>query len=125
MALVYSRDLARYAAQAALDLPASALNQSVDIGCDHPATGAMVAAAFSKALGRKIVAKPVFPRLLFTVLPLVAPFVPRLGSNLAVLAWLRKGGYVSRDTEKQNKLFGDLPTVEETVARYCRDKALF
>ncbi|MDB6080108.1 MAG: hypothetical protein JWO82_3855 [Akkermansiaceae bacterium] len=124
MALVYSRDLARYTAQAALELPASALNQSVDIGCDVPATGAMVAAAFTRVLGRPVVAKPAFPRLLFTVLPLVTPFLPRLRDSLAVVAWLRKGGYVSSDPQKQRELFGDLPTVEETVARYCRDKGL-
>jgi len=124
MALVYSRDLARYTAQAALDVPASALNQSVDIGCDIPGTGAMVAAAFARVLGRPVVAKPVFPRILFTVMPLLVPFMPRLRNSLAVLTWLRKGGYVSRDTQKQKTLFGELPTIEETVARYCRDKGL-
>jgi uncharacterized protein YbjT (DUF2867 family) len=124
MALVYSRDLARYAAQAALDVPASALNQSVDIGCDTPATGAMVAAAFTRVLGRPVVAKRVFPRIFFTVMPPLVRFVPRLRDSLAVVAWLRKGGYVSRDTQKQKNLFGELPTIEETVARYCRDKGL-
>jgi uncharacterized protein YbjT (DUF2867 family) len=124
MALTYSRDLARYTAEAALDVPASALNQSVDIGCDVPATGAMVAAAFTRVLGREVVAKPVFPRVLFAVAPLLAPFMPRLGDNLAVLAWLRRGLYVSHDARKQKDLFGELPTIDETVARYCRDKGL-
>ena len=124
MALVYSRDLARYAAQAALDVPASALNQSVDIGCDTPATGAMVAAAFTRVLGRPVVAKRVFPRIFFAVMPPLVWFMPRLRDSLAVVAWLRKGGYVSRDTRKQKNLFGELPTIEETVARYCRDKGL-
>jgi uncharacterized protein YbjT (DUF2867 family) len=124
MALVYSRDLARYTAQAALDVPASALNQSIDIGCDIPATGALVAAAFTRILGRSVIAKPVFPRMLFWVMPLVAVFIPRLRDNLAVLAWLRKGRYVSRAPQKQKEMFGELPTIEETVARYCRDKKL-
>lgn len=124
MALTYSRDLARYAAQAALDLPDSALNQSVDIGSDVPATGTMVAAALTRVLGRRVIAKPVFPRIVFTLLPLVARFVPRLRDNLAVLKWLRNGNYVSHDPQKQKQLFGDLPTIEETVARYCADKGL-
>jgi uncharacterized protein YbjT (DUF2867 family) len=124
MALVYSRDLARYAAQAALDLPDSALNQSVDIGSDVPATGSAVAAAFTQVLGRPVRAKPVFPRLMFAVLPLIAPFMPRLRDSIAVLGWLRKGGYVSQDPQKQQRLFGELPSVEEIVARYCRDKQL-
>ncbi len=124
MALVYSRDLARYAAQAALDLPDTALNQSVDIGGDVPATGAMVAEAFTRVLGRPIVAKPVFSPLIFALAPLLALFQPRLRDNLAVMTWLRKGGYVSQDPLKQKALFGELPTVDEAVARYVRDKGL-
>ena len=124
MALIYSRDLARYAAQAALDLPASALDTSVDIGSDVPATGEMVAAAFSEVLGRRIRSKPVFPPIVFALAPLAAPFLPRLRANLGVLKWLRKGGYVSQDPVRQKLLFGDLPTIKETVARYARDKGL-
>lgn len=122
MALLYSRDLGRYAAQAALDLPRTAMNQHVDIGADVPATGAMVAAAFTRILGRPVVAKPVFPRIVFALLPLVARVMPRLRDNLAVLRWLRKGAYVNRDTRKQQELFGDVPTIDDVVARYCRDK---
>jgi hypothetical protein len=57
-------------------------------------------------------------------MPPLVWFMPRLRDSLAVVAWLRKGGYVSRDTRKQKNLFGELPTIEETVARYCRDKGL-
>jgi uncharacterized protein YbjT (DUF2867 family) len=124
MSMIYSPDLARYAAQAALDVPAQALNQSVDICCNVPATGAMLATAFTQSMGRPVVAKPVFPRLFIAVMPLVAWFVPALRDRIALLAWLRKGGYVSRDTQKQKDLFGELPTVEDSVARYCRDKGL-
>ncbi len=124
MALVYSRDLARYAAQAALELPESALNQSVDIGSASPATGAMVAQAFTRVLGRQIVAKPVFSALVMALAPLLACVQPRLRDNLAVMKWLRKGGYVSDDPQKQQRLFGDLPTIDEIVARYSRDKRL-
>jgi uncharacterized protein YbjT (DUF2867 family) len=123
--MIYSPDLARFAAQAALDVPASALNQSVDVCCDAPATGPMVAAAFTRVLGRPVVAKPVFPSLLVAILPLVARFVPPLlRDQIAVLAWLRKGGYVSHERQKQKDLFGELPTIEDSVTRYCRDKGL-
>jgi hypothetical protein len=84
----------------------------------------MVAAAFTRVLGRPVVAKPVFPRLLVAMTPLVAWFVPSLRDQIAVLAWIRRGGYVSRDTQKQKELFGELPTIEDSVARYCRDKGL-
>jgi uncharacterized protein YbjT (DUF2867 family) len=122
--MIYSPDLARYAADAALDLPASALNQSVDVRCNVPATGPMVAAAFSRVLGRQVVAKPVIPPVFVAMLPLMAWFVPRLRDQIKVLAWIRKGGYVSDESQKQKDLFGDLPTIEDSVARYCRDKDL-
>ena len=124
LGMIYTPDLARYAAQAALDVPASALNQSVDVCCNVPATGPLVAAAFTRVLGRPVVAKPVFPPLLFAMMPLVARFVPSLRDQIAVLAWIRKGGYVSHESQKQKDLFGELPTIEEAVARYCRDKGL-
>lgn len=125
MSMIYSPDLARYAAHAALDLPASELNQSVDICCDAPATGTLVAAAFTRVLGRPVVARPVFPSFVVALLPLVARFFsPRLRDQARVLAWIRKGGYVSHDSQRQKDLFGTLPTIEDSVRRYCRDKGL-
>ena len=50
------------------------------------------------------------------MLPLLARFVPSLRDSNAVLAWIRKGGYVSRDTQKQKDLFGEPPTMEDAVA---------
>jgi uncharacterized protein YbjT (DUF2867 family) len=124
LSMIYTPDLARYAAQAALDVPISALNQNVDVCWELPATGPQLAAAFTRALGRPVVAKPAIPPLLLAVLPLLARFVPSLRDSHAVLAWIRKGGYVSRDTQKQKDLFGEAPTMEDAVARYCRDKGL-
>jgi uncharacterized protein YbjT (DUF2867 family) len=124
MDMIYSPDLARYAAEAALDLPPSALNQSVDVRCDVPATGPMVAAAFTRALGRTVVAKPVFSSVIVAMLPLVAWFVPRLRDRVAVLTWIRKGGYISHEGQKQKDLFGELPTIKDSVTRYCRDRGL-
>lgn len=124
MDMIYSPDLARYAVEAALDLPASQLNQSVDICCDIPATGPMVAAELTRALGRPIVAKPAFSPLLTFLMPLIARIVPSLRDGVAVLFWVRKGGYVSHDHQTQKKLFGALPTIEDSVTRYCRDRGL-
>lgn len=124
MSMIYSPDLARYAVQAALDAPISALNQSVDVCCETPATGPIVAAAFARTLGRPIVAKPVFPSVFLAVAPLLGVFIPSLRDGIAVLKWIRKGGYVSRDPHKQKYLFGEPPTIDDVVARYCRDKGL-
>ena len=96
----------------------------MDVCCDVPATGPRVAAAFTRVLGRPVVARPVFPPCVVPLLPLVAWFVPALRDPLAALAWIRKGGYVSHDRQKQKDLFGELPTIEDSVARYCRDKGL-
>ena len=72
-----------------------------------------------------MVAKPAISPLLLAVLPLLARFVPSyLRDSYAALTWIRKGGYVSRDTQKQKDLFGEQPTIEDAVARYCRDKGL-
>jgi uncharacterized protein YbjT (DUF2867 family) len=124
MSMIYSVDLARYAAQAALDVPASALNRNVDVCCEAPATGHSVAASFSRVLGRPIVAKPVFPPIVLALTPLLALFSPSLRDGIAVLAWIRKGGYVSRDTQTQKQFFGEPPTIEDVVTHYCRDRGL-
>ena len=123
MALIYSKDLARYASQAAL-APEIEVNQYIDIGIDVPATGAMVAQAFSEVLGRPIVATAVFSSWTFAILPYITWFLPQHKDNVKVLAWLKGGGYVSDDMTKQARLFGHLPTVKETVAAYCQDKNL-
>ena len=83
-----------------------------------------MAAAFTKVLGRPIRAKPVFPAWLFPLLPLAALFAPRLRDQLSVMRWLRQGGYVSREPLRQKTLFGELPSIYETVVRYTRDKEL-
>jgi len=84
----------------------------------------MVAAAFTRVLGRSVVAKPVIQPIFVPMLPLVACFVPSLRDQVKVLTWIRKGGYVSHESHKQKDLFGELPTIEDSVARYCRDKGL-
>jgi uncharacterized protein YbjT (DUF2867 family) len=124
LSMIYSKDLARNAAQAALDVPASALNQSVDVCWDVPVTGPQLAEAFTQALGRPVVAIPAIPPILLPVLPLLARIFPSLRGSITALAWIRKGGYVSRDTQKQKDLFGEPATIKDAVARYCRDKGL-
>jgi uncharacterized protein YbjT (DUF2867 family) len=124
MSMIYTPDLARHAAQAALDVPVSALNQSVDVCWDTPAAGQQLAMAFTRTLGRPVIAKPAIPSFLFSVLPLLARLLPSLRDSYAVLKWIRKGGYDSRDTQKQKDLFGEPPTIEDAVSRYCADKGL-
>jgi uncharacterized protein YbjT (DUF2867 family) len=123
--MIYTPDLARYAAIAATSLPKEALNVSVDVGWDRPATGTILAEAFSMALGIPVAAKPAFPSFVTSViLPVAGVFSRGAADMLEMVKWIAKGEYTSKNTHKQKELFEDLPTVEESVRRYCRDRKL-
>lgn len=123
--MIYTPDLARYAAIAATSLSEQELNSTVDVGWDTPATGTTVAQAFSKVLGKTIVAKPAFPPFIANVIfPFIGLFVGGLNDMNEMMKWIKNGGYTSKNTQRQKKLFGDLPTVEEAVRRYCKDRKL-
>jgi uncharacterized protein YbjT (DUF2867 family) len=125
MGMIYTPDLARYAALAAISLPESALGQTVDVGWDRPVSGDDLAEAFSKVLGKTIVAKPAFPAFAVkVVLPVVTMFKPSVKDLTAMITWIKTGIYTSKNTQRQKELFSDLPTVEEAVRRYCRDRKL-
>jgi uncharacterized protein YbjT (DUF2867 family) len=125
MGMIYTADLARYLAMAAVSVPESELGISVDVGWDRPVSGEDLAEAFSKVLGKKVVSKPAFPGFLVNfVLPVIGLFNPAIKDMLSMIAWVKTGQYKSKNTQKQKELFSDLPTVEEAVKRYCKDKKL-
>lgn len=118
-------DLARYAATAAVSVPDGELNTTVDVGLRTPVNGDSLAAAFSKVLNKPVKAKPAFPPFVTKfVMPIVGKFNSSLGDMNSMVRWVNTGAYVSKDTTRQQKLFGDLPTVEEAVRRYCKDRKL-
>jgi uncharacterized protein YbjT (DUF2867 family) len=123
--MIYTPDLARYAAIAATSLPENELNTTVDVGWDMPATGTNVAQAFSKVLGKTIVARPAFPPFVANViLPFMGLFAGGLKDMNEMVKWIKIGNYTSKNTQRQKKLFGDLPTIEEAVRKYCKDRKL-
>lgn len=125
MGMIYTADLARYAAMAAVRVPDSALGTIVDVGWDRPVSGEDLAEAFSRVLGKKVVSKPAFPGFLVNVvMPVIGMFNPGIKDMHAMIKWIRTGSYKSKNTQKQKELFSDLPTVEEAVRRYCVDKKL-
>ncbi|MEI8093422.1 MAG: NAD(P)H-binding protein [Spirochaetales bacterium] len=124
LGMIYTPDLAKYAAQAALELPDTAMNQSVDVGWNVPATGTVLAAAFAKVLGKPVVSKPAFSPVMMALMPLLAAFNPALKDTLAMVQWIKKGDYVSKNTQKQKDLFGELPTVDDVAARYCSNNSM-
>lgn len=122
---VYTPDLARYAAKAATSLPDSDLNTSVDIGWSTPVNSETLVTAFSKVLKKPIKAEPVIPPFLVKVMfPILAKFNSGLDDMLQMLKWVKTGNYISKNPLRQKELFGDLPTIEEGVTRYCKDRNL-
>jgi len=125
MGMIYTPDLARYAAMAAISLRDSALNTAVDVGWDRPASGDDLATAFSTVLGKTVVMKPAFPAFAVNViLPIVGLFKESVRDLHAMITWIRRGVYISKDPQRQRQLFGELPSIEEAVRRYCVDRKL-
>jgi hypothetical protein len=58
------------------------------------------------------------------IAPVIATFNSNMKDMLEMVKWVNTGVYTSKNTTKQVKLFGDLPTIEEAVRRYCKDKNL-
>jgi uncharacterized protein YbjT (DUF2867 family) len=125
LGMIYTVDLARYAAMAAISVPDSELGITVDVGWDKPVSGEDLAEAFSKVLGKKIVSKPTFPGFVVNyVLPVIGMLNPNVKDMYSMIKWIKTGVYKSKNTQKQKELFSDLPTVEEAVIRYCKDNKL-
>ena len=122
---IYTNDLARYAAIAATSLQESELNTIVDVGWSEPVNGKKLAAAFSKVLKKEIQAKPVIPSFVLKVTgPVFSLFNEFIKDMYEMIKWVNTGVYVSKNTERQKQLFNDLPTIEEAVSRYCKDRNL-
>ena len=125
LGMIYTGDLARYIAMAAISVPDSELGITVDVGWDKPVSGEDISEAFSKVLGKKVVSKPAFPGFVVNIaLPVIGIFNPGIKDMHSMLKWIKTGVYKSKNTQKQKELFSDLPTVEEAVKRYCKDKNL-
>jgi uncharacterized protein YbjT (DUF2867 family) len=120
--IIYTPQLAKYTAMAAVSLPDSELNTSIDVGWDTPVNEKILQAAFASVLKKKIEVKPVMPPF---VVKYVLPFIGRFNDNIKdmyeMITWIDKGIYISKKPQKQKELFGELPTVEESVTQYCRD----
>jgi uncharacterized protein YbjT (DUF2867 family) len=122
---IYTRDLARYAAMAAVSLPDSELNTTIDVGLSTPVNSDSLAKAFETVLERPVRPKPAVPSFVINVIaPIVGKFSSKIHDMLGMVKWVNTGAYVSKNTEKQRRLFGDLPTIEEAVTRYVTDNNL-
>jgi uncharacterized protein YbjT (DUF2867 family) len=123
---IYTPDLARYAAMAAISLPEAELNTTIDVGWRTPVNSSSIVSAFTKVLGKQFRAKLIIPSFVIKVIaPIMAIFIGFIRDMLEMVKWVNTGVYVSKNTEKQLKLFGDLPTIEEAVGRFVKDNNLF
>jgi uncharacterized protein YbjT (DUF2867 family) len=123
--MIYTPDLARYAAAAAVSIPDSYLNQAIEIGWDKAYRSDEVAAAFSRVLKRPIEDKPGIPPFVRKIIfPLAGLFSEPARDMNAMLGWIEAGHYTPASTAMQRDAFGEVPTAEEAVSRYCRDRNL-
>lgn len=123
--MIYTPDLARYTALTAVSLPDTELNTTIDVGWETPVDGDSLALAFEKVLGRPVKPKAVIPSFaLKFIMPIAARFSDNMHDIHEMIKWVETGVYVSKDTQRQKELFRDLPTVEDAVRRYCKDRNL-
>lgn len=123
--IIYTPQLAKYTAMAAVALPDTELNTSIDIGWNKPVNEDILRAAFASVLKKNIQTKSVIPPFaLKFILPVIAKFNDNIHDMYQMIKWIDTGVYISKNPQRQKELFGDLPTVEESVGQYCRDRGL-
>ena len=123
--IIYTPQLAKYTAMAAVILPDTELNTSIDVGWNKPVNEEILKAAFATVLKKDIEAKPVMPPFVLKfILPIVGKFNDNIYDMIQMIKWIDTGIYISKNTQRQKELFGELPTVEESIRQYSRDKGL-
>ena len=123
--MIYTPDLARYAAVAAASLPDAFLNRSIDVGWDKAYRSEEIAAAFSTVLRRPIKDQPGIPPFVRKVIfPIAGVFSETVRDMTAMISWIEGGSYIASSTKVQMEAFREVPTVDQAVRRYCEDRNL-
>lgn len=123
--IIYTSQLAKYAAMAAVVLPDKELNTSIDVGWDKPVNDKILAAAFASVLKKPIQVKPVIPSFVLSyILPVIAKFNDGIDDMYQMIKWIDTGVYISKNPQRQKELFGELPTAQESVRQYCLERGL-
>jgi uncharacterized protein YbjT (DUF2867 family) len=118
---VHVDDVARYLALA-VDRPGTD-GRRIDIGMDRAVSTNDLAAVFTQILGRDVTARGMpWPLLSFVARP-VGVLSERVADMRAMIEYFHTGQYVA-DTSAQAEIFGDVPTVEDTLRRYATDAGL-
>jgi uncharacterized protein YbjT (DUF2867 family) len=107
-------DVARNIAKA-VDAP-GVEGKKIDLGWDRPVNAQEIAEIFSHLLSRSIRVRTISIGLLSGA-GIMGLFVPFARDAVSMVDYFLTGHYVA-DTSQQMKLFGSVPTVEETLKRY-------
>jgi uncharacterized protein YbjT (DUF2867 family) len=118
---VHVDDVARYLADA-VDEP-RAVGRRIDIGTDRPVSATDIADVFADFLGRDIAVRSIPWPLLGAVTWPVGMLSERVKDMRAMIEYFHTGQYVA-DTSAQAEIFGDVPTVEDTLRRFVADAGL-
>lgn len=113
---ILSDDVAKYLAIAALDenIPLGRM----DIGMNEPMNVDMLAKYASEYSGKPIKASALPWAVLGSVFSFIGLFKPEIADLKKMFDYMFTGQYVA-DTSLQQKYFGEVPSVKDSVFRYC------
>lgn len=118
---ILTEDLARYLAISAIDdtIPLG----KIDIGMNEPMNAEMLAKFASEYTGTQIKVSAIPWAVIGTVFSFIGIFKSQMRDLKKMFDYFFTGQYVA-DTTLQQKYFGDMPTVKDSVMRYCKQISL-
>ncbi len=117
LSFVLTQDVAGYLAHA-VDAP-GVEGQRIDIGWDRPVSMQEIAQISSRFLGQQIRLRSIPAGLIGAAGTVVGRFSPLIKDMTAMMRWFQTGRYVA-DPTRQREVFGQVPTVEDAIARLIR-----
>jgi len=118
---VHVDDVARYLADAVAE--PRAVGKRIDIGTDRPVSARDIADVFADILRRNIAVRSLPWPLLSGLMRPVSLLSERVRDGRAMIEYFHTGQYVA-DTTAQAEVFGDVPTMEDTLRRYAAEAGL-
>ncbi len=114
---ILSDDLAAYLAVSATDesIPLG----KIDIGMNEPMNAEMLAKFASAYAGKQIRVSAIPWAIIGTVFSVIGLLKPQMGDLKKMFDYFFTGQYVA-DVTLQQKCFGNVPTVKDSVERYCK-----
>jgi len=118
---ILSDDVAKYLAITALDesIPLG----RIDIGMNEPMNVEMLAKYASEYSGKRIKASALPWAIIGSVFSFIGLFKPEMADLKKMFDYMFTGQYIA-DTSLQQKHFGEVPSVKDSVFRYCEQIGL-